>query len=112
MHTTKNMKETETRTMTDRVPESLLGLSYYAVTDKGDRPYNEDAWGHASCGTLVTFVVSDGVGGQPGGDLASSMVVERVRQDAKAPRRSVPNKCGQATALLKTRCESTNPSIL
>lgn len=54
MHTTKNMKETETRTMTDRVPESLLGLSYYAVTDKGDRPYNEDAWGHASCAARLS----------------------------------------------------------
>lgn len=83
MHTTKSMEETEAK-MSETAAENWLGLSYFSVTGKGDRPYNEDASGHAAVGTLVTFVVSDGVGGQPGGDLASHAVVERIRQDAKA----------------------------
>lgn len=83
MHTTENMSAMQATSKEFSI-EDWLGLSYFATTGTGDRPYNEDCYGHAADGSVVTFVVSDGIGGQAGGAAASRMVVERVRQDARS----------------------------
>ena len=47
-------------------------------TDRGKvRPRNEDAFGLFP--DLQTYVVADGMGGQPGGTLASTLAVETIR---------------------------------
>ena len=61
-----------------------MDISYFAITEKGGRTNNEDHYGHSCHGNIVTFVVSDGVGGQSGGSMASEIVVEMIREHAKS----------------------------
>jgi len=58
------------------------GLAYFVVTGNGDRDHNEDFFGHAVDADTLTFIVSDGVGGQAGGAAASRLVVNMVRSQA------------------------------
>ncbi|MEN3294166.1 MAG: family protein phosphatase [Burkholderiales bacterium] len=55
-----------------------LVLSYAEVTDTGGRQANQDALAAAEQDDLACFVVSDGVGGQAGGEIASNIIVEAV----------------------------------
>jgi serine/threonine protein phosphatase PrpC len=64
--------------------ENCTDISYYAVTNVGGRSHNEDHYGHSCHENIVTFVVSDGIGGQAGGSIASEIVVEMIRQHAKS----------------------------
>jgi len=61
-----------------------MGISYFAITGDGERDCNEDCHGHACHGNTVTFAVSDGIGGQTGGAIASQMVLQMVRQHAQS----------------------------
>jgi serine/threonine protein phosphatase PrpC len=68
-----------------------LVLSYAEVTDTGGRQANQDALAAAEQDDLACFVVSDGVGGQAGGEIASNIIVEAVigsflREASFAPR--------------------------
>lgn len=68
--------------------ENGIDISYFAVTGKGGREHNEDSYGHSCHEGTITFVVSDGVGGQAGGSMASKTVVEMVRQHAQSLNRT------------------------
>jgi len=82
-HTAWNMTTT-LLTGGDLIMENRMDISHFAVTGEGGRVYNEDYYGHVCHGDAITFVVSDGVGGQDGGSMASSIVVELVKQQAKS----------------------------
>lgn len=77
------------------MPESLanidLILDVAQLTHTGGRQSNQDALASAEQDDLACFVVSDGVGGQSGGEVASSLVVQAVtdtflREAAFGPR--------------------------
>jgi serine/threonine protein phosphatase PrpC len=55
-----------------------LVLSFAQVTDTGGRESNQDALGSAQHDDLACFVVSDGVGGEAGGEIASKIIVEAL----------------------------------
>ena len=52
-------------------------ISYYSVTNKGDRRVNEDSIGHYKEKDIGLFIVADGLGGHGAGDIASHYVVEQ-----------------------------------
>ena len=60
----------------------FVGLAHFGMTERGDRDHNEDAFGHAKDGDIVTFVVSDGAGGYAGGAAAAKLVVDQARAAA------------------------------
>lgn len=55
-----------------------LVLSFAQVTSAGGRESNQDALGSAQQDDLACFVVSDGVGGEAGGEVAAKIVVDAV----------------------------------
>lgn len=55
-----------------------MQISYYALTDKGPREENEDAYGIYATYSWLVGVVADGVGGNPGGAVASKLAVHEV----------------------------------
>jgi serine/threonine protein phosphatase PrpC len=79
---TGNMETTPTMNDDPMASGNWTGLVYFVVTGNGDRDHNEDFFGHAVNGDTLTFVVSDGVGGQAGGSAASRLVVDLVRNQA------------------------------
>ena len=56
----------------------LLSLTMAQACELGDRASNQDFLGSAQQDDLACFVVSDGVGGQQGGEIASRIVVEAI----------------------------------
>jgi serine/threonine protein phosphatase PrpC len=88
MTSTQMMKD-ESSTTT----ENWMGISYFAVTGEGGRPYNEDFYGHAAYADTLTFVVSDGIGGHAGGAAAARLVVEMVRTKAHSLDRDEMLRC-------------------
>lgn len=55
-----------------------LTLRYAAVTNVGGRANNEDAYRICVLNARACFVVSDGVGGENGGEIASQAIVDTV----------------------------------
>jgi serine/threonine protein phosphatase PrpC len=70
-----------------------MGVSYHAVTGVGGKVHNEDFHGHAAHDGTLTFVVSDGIGGQAGGSAASRLVVEMIRKEAHSLDRDEMLRC-------------------
>lgn len=65
--------------MLEAVPESdAMVLRFAQITMVGDRRSNQDSLGNAQQDALACFVVSDGVGGQEGGEIASGIVVRAI----------------------------------
>ncbi len=65
--------------MSDDPPaRGLIPLSFAQLTNAGGRQSNQDALGNARQDDLACFVVSDGVGGHFGGEIASNIVVHEV----------------------------------
>lgn len=64
--------------MTEQPICAVISLSFAQITNSGGRQTNQDALGHARQDDLACFVVSDGVGGHVGGEIASNIVVEEV----------------------------------
>ncbi len=62
----------------DRADAPVLALSVAQACELGDRASNQDFFGSAQQDDLACFVVSDGVGGQQGGEIASRIVVEAI----------------------------------
>lgn len=74
---------------------SQMSLSYATFTNIGNRAVNEDSLGVLTTSNGVYFLVCDGLGGHGGGDMASSLVVEMMKQ-----------KLGQGVAIEKAILES------
>ncbi|GAB3552544.1 protein phosphatase 2C domain-containing protein [Noviherbaspirillum agri] len=55
-----------------------LTLRFDAVTNVGGRANNEDAYRICVCDARACFTVSDGVGGENGGEIASQAIVNTV----------------------------------
>jgi serine/threonine protein phosphatase PrpC len=89
------MKVTPTIKNESTITEGSISISYFAVTGEGDRKYNEDFYGHAANADVLTFVVSDGVGGQMGGEFASHLVVEMIKKEAASFDRNEMLRCYQ-----------------
>lgn len=57
---------------------SNLRLDVALLTDRGGRPYNEDACGHWQSSRQWCGVLADGAGGHGGGDIASKLAVQQL----------------------------------
>lgn len=55
-----------------------LQITYDTITDKGERPVNEDYLGITSFGDSHYFILCDGLGGHGNGNVASHFVVEQL----------------------------------
>ncbi|MFC7513840.1 PP2C family protein-serine/threonine phosphatase [Herbaspirillum sp. GCM10030257] len=55
-----------------------MTLQVASISDPGGRQVNEDACKFSAQGPLACFAVSDGVGGEVGGELAARTVVETI----------------------------------
>jgi serine/threonine protein phosphatase PrpC len=87
-----------------------LSLAFAQVTDAGGRVSNQDALGSAELDEMACFVVSDGVGGEVGGEVASRIIVDAVtanfqREASFGPRalRSYIDAAAAAVARHKAR---------
>lgn len=61
-----------------RPPHGNLIAHIAQITSAGGRAANQDALNHALQDNLACFVVSDGVGGAEGGEVAARIVVEAI----------------------------------
>ena len=55
-------------------------ISYYSITDKGERRVNEDSLAGDVQGSDAFFVLCDGLGGHGDGDAASGFVVQEMME--------------------------------
>jgi serine/threonine protein phosphatase PrpC len=55
-----------------------MKISHAQFSDSGSRTTNQDAIGHVTYGASACFVISDGVAGVPGGEVASKLAVATV----------------------------------
>ena len=58
----------------------MMKISYYAYTNKGGRPNNEDS---ICCGLQNrrgVFVLADGLGGHSSGEVASGLAAQAIRE--------------------------------
>lgn len=66
------------------ISSAWLALQHAQTSRIGGRDTNEDALGCVFSGDAACFVVSDGVGGHEGGEVASVAVVEAVQESFQA----------------------------
>lgn len=59
-------------------------ITYDSLTDKGERPVNEDSLGVIFTENNKSFLVCDGLGGHGSGDVASSFVVKTMQECLKS----------------------------
>lgn len=63
-----------------------LDITYYTLTDRGERAVNEDFLGVSVMPDRLGFILCDGLGGHGSGDAASQLVVQKVRESLEASR--------------------------
>lgn len=84
-----------------------MALRFAQITTVGDRRSNQDALGNVQQDGLACFVVSDGVGGQEGGEIASGIVVrailERFLQESSFSPRALRSYVDYAIAQVAQR---------
>lgn len=78
-------------------------IEYVFLTNKGQREKNEDAYGNVSD---EFFVIADGLGGRPAGEVASKIAVESAISVYKASEKENPQ------VLLKNIFRKANEEIL
>lgn len=83
----------------------MLALDVALLSDRGGRPYNEDACGHWQSDQQLCCVLADGAGGHGGGDFASKLAV----QDLLGRFAHQPSQDGAA---LEALLRQTNQSVL
>lgn len=59
---------------------SDLNITYDTLTDKGGRAVNEDCLDVSVMSKRQSFILCDGLGGHGSGDVASQLVVQKVRE--------------------------------
>lgn len=87
-------------------------ITYDSLTHRGERTVNEDSLGTVSCDTIQSFVLCDGLGGHGNGDIASSFVVEQMREnlcEGKTMEKSILN--AQKALRMKQRAEGQEASM-
>ena len=57
-----------------------VNVEYHLFTDKGSRDVNEDSIRTSQSGGAFCFVLCDGLGGHGGGEIASSIVADRMTE--------------------------------
>ncbi|MGN0569628.1 MAG: PP2C family protein-serine/threonine phosphatase [Candidatus Fimenecus sp.] len=55
-------------------------IDFAVLSDRGERPINEDCVGTASFGNKHIFVLADGLGGHGKGEVASQLVTEKITE--------------------------------
>ncbi|MCS7284513.1 MAG: protein phosphatase 2C domain-containing protein [Hydrogenobacter thermophilus] len=91
-----------------------MHLSYYALTHRGPREENEDAYGVYATYSLLVGVVADGVGGNPGGSVASKLAVQEVISFFKSLEKPKPDHLKEALIMANSRIrkeQAINPSL-
>ena len=58
-------------------------MKYYSISEKGLREHNEDYCITEKINDLYIFGVADGIGGHAGGELASRIAVEELKESIK-----------------------------
>ena len=61
-----------------------MELDFYAYTNQGERPVNEDSVGMVESGGIYAFALCDGLGGHGNGDQASRAAVDAMLNTVKA----------------------------
>jgi serine/threonine protein phosphatase PrpC len=56
----------------------MMALQVEWLSERGGRPYNEDACGHCRSANQLCAVLADGAGGHGGGDIASKLAVREL----------------------------------
>lgn len=83
----------------------MLAMEVAIMSERGGRPYNEDACGHWHSERHLACVLADGAGGHGGGDLASRLAVQSMLAAVQAH----PHDCGEQLAGL---VRQTNQALL
>ncbi|PTT80852.1 serine/threonine-protein phosphatase [Pelomonas sp. HMWF004] len=83
----------------------MLAMEVAILSERGGRPYNEDACGHWHSERHLCCVLADGAGGHGGGDVASRLAVQNLLNAVAAH----PADCGE---LLEQLVRQTNQTIL
>ena len=74
-----------------------MKFSVFQVSRKGGRPRNEDRMGYCYTREAALFLLADGMGGHPGGDVAAHLALQTVA--ARFQREAVPQVSCPATFL-------------
>lgn len=91
---------------------SNMSVTYHVLTDKGGRAVNEDYLGVLTAPDCQAFILCDGLGGHGSGDIASQLVVQKIREsmgDSKTLEDSI--LYAQKELLLKQRQEHAGESM-
>ncbi|AIY39262.1 Serine/threonine phosphatase PPP [Collimonas arenae] len=72
------MGEMSSRLLSDTAVPVVLSLAQ--LSHAGGRQVNQDSWGSAQQDDLTCIIVSDGVGGEYGGEIASNVVVHSIME--------------------------------
>ena len=83
----------------------MLAMEVAILSERGGRPYNEDACGHWHSDHHLCCVLADGAGGHGGGDVASRLAVRNLLTAVAEH----PTDCGE---LLPQLVRQTNQTIL
>lgn len=59
--------------------DTQIQISYHSITDKGGRAVNEDSFGILPTKDSLFFLLCDGLGGHGSGDIASSFVIQQMK---------------------------------
>lgn len=65
----------------DANTQTALMFNIHAITKAGGRKVNEDAFDQAQVGKMTCWVLADGLGGHPGGEIASKLAVQEALRD-------------------------------
>jgi serine/threonine protein phosphatase PrpC len=91
----------------ERTLETQLAVSCASLSELGGRSSNQDRLGLAEQDELACFVVSDGVGGQCGGEIASqtvvSAIIDRFLEESLYGERALRSYFDHATAEVAAR---------
>lgn len=80
-------------------------MKFFAISEKGKRENNEDAYLAEKIGSYYAFAVADGLGGHAAGEIASRIAILELRE-------TVRRKAGSMREILEYAYEKANEEIL